>query len=684
MTDKILQTSASTILANANTYGPKTVSIQTPNVVVGNSNANKITTSVEDINVKVNVDNMGEEYIPNPSLFKRAHDYYASTDILSVTIKPNKFDQLTGVTDLFNMVVNYRRVFQESQVTNDSYKVFRVFKGVLDTGYLTDLPRKSIVKPFVDQYSATDIRSVVYGKNVLDSVIMSEEVLKLAYKKLANETVISQDVLSRTVNYNRTFTEYVDATDDFYGSANIDDDQIANVGKSLVDWLASTDIRAVHLSIVKSDQAYATDQKAVVLSRVSLDNYTTSTELRNLTGKVALDAFLANDSNIKNTGKVLASTSNTQDVKSVDANKVLAHIASSSEQLKYTGFKYLNTQYSVQDNTSTVWSAYRNFASTANSTTELSFNASTVLLSSTTSSDLLNYNSTKVLSSEFTTTDLLSRTVDYSRTFTDYVDATDDFYGSANIDDDQIASIGKNTVDWAYVPDELNYSASKILSDQYLVPDVSYSSTYKVLQSYSTSSDTVDYSVYKTLVSAYTAQDTLSVDASKSLDSQTTSLDYFARQVSYYREYSDISYASEILSANAFKVSQDSIATADLVSTITNFNRNPVDSTSNFDVLSFVGKPQILDLAGVSTTLSVAGSKVLSDTFTKQDQIQKAPNKTVVDYAVSSDYVIFYLFTNRYFDEIISAADSGFINNQSYFAGSYIEPGYVGTNTYFS
>lgn len=608
MTDKILQTSADVIVANANTYETKTVSISTPKIVTGNSTYTGITTTVEYENLKVNLDNMGEESIPNPNLFKRAHDYYAVTDRFSITINSSKLDTLNGVTDVFSRTVSYNRVFQESQVTNDSYKVFVVTKGVVDTSYLSEVFVKNLSKPFADNYTAIDIRSVEYGKNVFENIALTEEVLKLDYVKLADDNAVTQDVLTRTVDFNRSFDDFVDATDDFYGAANIDDDQIANVGKTLVDWLASSEVRVIDLNIVKSDVATTSDQKAAELTKVSSDSFTSTEQLVYSADKIALDTTTTSDLQTYETGKTLQDTGTTSEVTDFGFAKTLANTFGYIEQFSYSGVKYLNTEYTVQDVTTTAWSAYRSFDDLASSSTQISFSASTQLLNITSSTDVLASETTKIAEDTFVATDTLSRTVDYNRDFVDYIDATDDFYGAANIDDDQIASVGKNTVDSINTAEQTAYDVSKVLSDSYTVPDVLYSAAYKVTSDTATNTDLVTYSVDKILNTGYLTQETLSFEASKS----------------------------------------------------------------------------IVDILGLSETPVFENSKVLSDSFTKQDEIRNAPNKVVADYTVNTDYVTFYLFTNRFFDEITATNDSGVINNQSYFAESYVEPGYVGTNTYFS
>jgi hypothetical protein len=216
------------------------------------------------------------------------------------------------------------------------------------------------------------------------------------------------------------------------------------------------------------------------------------------------------------------------------------------------------------------------------------------------------------------------------------------------------------------------------------VPDVLYSAAYKVVNDSTTNSEVFAYSADKTLSTSYLTQETVAVEASKVAEDTTAAADLFARQVDFSRSVADSSATSETVSLNTEKPASDVTTTSDTTTLVADFNRSPTDTANSSETLSFGVSKSITDILGLSETPVFENSKILSDSFTKQDEVRNAPNKAVADYTISADYVTFYLFTNRYFDEIATTNDSGVINNQSYFAGSYIEPGYVGTNTYFS
>jgi hypothetical protein len=267
MADKIVLITAQKPITGNYTYQPKPATAEIPKLVVAKPPEQPLVTGTENnLLAKIIVTNMGEEVFPNPQLFKRVHDYYQVNDTVTLTYRSVKFDQV-AVND--TVTLTYRSVFQELQVTSDSYKVFVVNKGVRDTAQLVDQNSKRVQKQFSNLFNTADVPQVTYGKNLLNTVSVTTELVKLAYKKAANDLVTSTDILNRTVNFNRSFADVVDATDDFFGDANIDDDQIAQVGKTLVSWLTSTDVRAVtatkilQTAFTRSDTVSNTPKKVV-------------------------------------------------------------------------------------------------------------------------------------------------------------------------------------------------------------------------------------------------------------------------------------------------------------------------------------------------------------------------------------------------------------------------------------
>jgi hypothetical protein len=597
-----------TAITNIQTVLPISAGADVLPIVVANlPNSDSTVAASTSINVKVIVTNMGEEVVPNPNLFKRAQEYYTAIDSLTVTYKSLKFDQI-AVSDQFQTLVQYRRVFQESKTTNDSYRIVTMRKGIRDTVSNTELVAKRVQKLFNDTFSRTDVKQIRYGKNLLNSVGTTTELVKLAYKKAADDSVNSTDLLTRVVSYKRTFTEYIDATDDFYGSANVDDDQIAQVGKTLVSWLASTDIKSIRLASVKLDFASVLDQKSVRLTKPFSDTETATDQVRFNPGKALASPVLGTDTSIVNTGKKLLDTMPVSDVKLVRAAKVLLDTTIFGDQFRYLGKKVLGDSYVTSDVILRTWSAQRLFSENSSTAERLIFNTAKVSLDTVAPVELTKFSTFKTLSTTYSVGDLFTRAVNYNRVVTDFVDATDDFFGSANIDDDQTARIGKTTIDLLSNTELLRFDLAKQLKTSFIGTDTVSNSAQKILLDGFTRSDIVNKSI----------------------------------------------------------------------------NKGTASNLQNSEQTVFAVQPVKLDTTLTSDPKLVKATKSLQDSFSSADAAVKTPKKAFAELTASSDTVSFYKFANRFFNEVIAAQSSGIINNQSYFAENYIQPGYAGTNTIIS
>jgi hypothetical protein len=690
MTDKILQITANVIVANANTYTPKTASISTPTLVTGTSAYDKVTTNVDALSLNIQVNNMGEEVLPNPGLFKRAQDYYSIIERVSLGISIPKFDQLTGVSDVFSRTVSFARVFQESQITNDSYKVFVVGKGIAESVASTDTPEKSLSTVYADQANESDQVSIEPGKNFLENVLIGQEVVTKQPGKGVAETVATQDILTATATFDRVFVDLVDATDDFLGLANLDDDQVASVGKTLAHAFAVSDTQVLDSGILKLDAATSTDQTTADTGKVLAHSFTNTEQVFSSVGKGVLDNTTSSDQTAIETGKLLSDSTTNSETVSLQPDKGIADIVGYSEQIIYSTGKFLNTAFTAQDVIATQWTANSLLSDSATTAIQISFSANNQLLDSTTNTEQVILETTKVHADIFITSDVLSTTVAYSRDFTDLVDATDDFLGVANIDDDQIAAVDKNIVDSTSNSEQIAYSTTKTLLDTSIATDTfntQWSADRALLDTTNTSNnDIATRSTDKILGSNYTAQDSALFASTKITAEIVTSTDLLTREVGFTRAYSDLYTVAEAVSLDTQKPVVDSTTSSDLVTTQIAFSRTPADITNTSEAVSIAVTPGIiLDTTNTSEAVSIAVTPgIILDTFTNQDQIQNAPNKVVADITVSSDNITFDFTFGRFFTEISTTNDSGFINNQSYFEGSYTEPGYVGTNTNFS
>jgi hypothetical protein len=763
MADKIVLINAQKPITGNYTYQPKPAIADTPKLVVAKPTDTQVTTNIDtQLLVKVIVNNLGEEALPNPYLFKRAQDYYIPIDILAVTFISVKLEQV-NLTDQFARAVQYNRIFQNSVLAAESYKI-TFGRNILESTQVTDTPQKSVQKIFFNTSAATDTPQITYGKGLFNQTTNSELIFADIYKVAAENAAIS-DTLTRIVDFKRSFAHIADATDDFYGLANADDDQIARVGKTLVTWLASTEVKSILMRVVKLDTASVLEQKQLWLNKPLINNVLQQEQTAALVGKSLLTDFTNSDISSRNVGKVLLNTQQLTEIRQSDVFKVLASLSNTADLAKFSTSKILQDSSSTSDVLSRYWQAQRVFADTAQFGTGVNvevieFYIARKVNDSTTVSSQTTLNTDKILSSAYSVPDVFNRKVDYIRLFTDSVATTDDFFGAANIDDDQTARIGKNVLTWLASVEQHSVFGSKVLNTQYFAVEQARLQLTKVLRNAFGNTDQLSYTANKLLNSAGVTQDSQVFNTTKPLSSGFVSTDDFSRTVVYNRQPTDLVIASDVSSSLANKALITQTTVGDFTTTQTDFKRilasagitqdlqvfntsktlsSGFVSTDDFSRTIFYSR-QLTDLviaSDVSSSLAnkalitqttvgdvtttqtdfkrilnsivsntelvvsavqavkqdliatpeqvrKRNTKVLATEFSQQDVLQKTPNKTLSSQSTTSDVFTFFKFGNRVFSEIATTNDSGVINNQSYFAESYVEPGYAGTNTNFS
>jgi dihydroneopterin aldolase len=684
MADKIVQVTASKIVVTNPVYSPKLVELPVPKLVVANAQPVAITTSVENLKLTGIVTNMGEGSIPNPFLFKRLNDEYTNTDVVSMQYLQTKLEQAI-TPDQFSRVVNYGRVFQEVQTPSDIYKIFFVNKVVATPLISVDTPALTVIKPFKDFGRLLDVPAIVLGKTLSPQVAYIQELVNLAYLKNSNETVVSGEDFRRQVDFKRSFHNTVYATDDFLGNANIDDDQTARVGKTLVNWATSIDIHKVNASKSLITPTATSEQKSFALTKPPTSQSFLSSQTSLGFAKMLSSTSTPADQFNYQTGKALTNISAVGEQHTTQVLKLLVTQAESTEQKQVNLQKPLFSNTVNSDTVIKTWQAQRQFASQTNTGTHISFGIGYRLLDNLVSSEQNQKSFEKALSTTFNPIDQINTQVDYIRSFLDLVNSTDDFFGSANIDDDQTARVGKHILNTLLPTDQHSIVSLKGLNTQYFAGEQARLQTSKVLSSTFSSTELAVYAAGKVLLSTSAAIEQQSFSTSKLLATVSTSTDTFSRIVSYNRQLTDLFITGNFVTKNINKELITPTTTTEQITTQTDFKRllsNLINGTEQTAKISQTPKQELVLLqeqARKSTT------KVLQTIVLQQeDLVQKIPKKTLLSQTNTGESIDFFKFGNRFFNEIATTNDSGVINNQGYFAESYVEPGYAGTNTNFS
>lgn len=191
-----------------------------------------------------------------------------------------------------------------------------VNKPLIDLRNAIDVSVKNLTKPLVDPVTASDSPAKSFSRApIFDSVGKSDVVRLNPQKNLVeikyniegpatgqnyvDPTYFAQDYSYDgfpTKLFSKSLLDYVDATDDFYGEANVDDDQVVFVNKTVADNAATSEALGK-----------AFDRPGVV------DSFTASDLSVREAGKSFTDTATSSDTSSRSYGKALTDTSNLSD-----------------------------------------------------------------------------------------------------------------------------------------------------------------------------------------------------------------------------------------------------------------------------------------------------------------------------------------------------------------------------------
>jgi hypothetical protein len=303
-----------------------------------------------------------------------------------------EFLKLIGLDDA--VVLNEAQVkvlskaLQDALVSTDA-SVWQVTKPVADNTLVAEFSVRNIAKPLDEIKTAVDVAVHTFAKKpALEALYVADNAEVVSTKGLrdvvyqiegpaigqtyADPSYFAQDYTwdgAPLKAFDKTLSDTLHATDDFFGSANVDDDQTifmtktvvdtaatsellgktfvrpgvidsaavsdaaaVSAGKSLTDSIGFADIVAHEANKALDDAAIsidsqtrltdkvlsefplsAADLKTFSLARVSIDSVSSSDEAMRSVERVASDTFGQTDSSTKETSKSLADASATSD-----------------------------------------------------------------------------------------------------------------------------------------------------------------------------------------------------------------------------------------------------------------------------------------------------------------------------------------------------------------------------------
>lgn len=227
----------------------------------------------------------------------------------------------------------------------------------------------------------------------------------------------------------------------------------------------------------------------------------------------------------------------------------------------------------------------------------------------------------------------------------DLVDATDDFLGEANIDDDQSAQVTKVLSNSVSFSDVLNriVDYERIFTDQGLTTDV-----------------------------LNTSVQSFRIDNTSLFDAVSTVFDAV-------REFSDLTFSSDVLTSKAIgSVVSDQTTHTDSLVFSTNTHLSDV-TLGLTEALSFDVTTNLLDSATSTDALTFNTAINLADSVTVTDFAIESlrQGRLASDSSLTTDITVFA--TNKGVLDTVTLGDSGTIHTQDYFLEDYVEFGYVGS-----
>jgi len=669
------------------------------------------------------------------SLFNRSFtDQIVNSSSNSILISIPEIDAVTQTSN-FSRIVNYIRNIDENKTTSELFT-----------------SRSQLVK--INQLSIQDAFDRRFIRQTGDSQLQHSETFR------------------KVVSYVRNIQDLITTTDDYYGAANIDDDQIATVKKRLVD---PVDINDLDLFILKN--LYITETSAATtLNPISLN-----------TTKPLSDLLQTSRFNYADVFKVLLDSATLSEIQYANVNTVVNDaLAATDPYFSISGFnrvfvdranitEYIDSIATsiIKSDAVTAQDYYSGVANFYRQVDELkTFTDQTVLyFSKYYRSEPLSIDDTNAKRvNKYPDNDLVTQTdesftvTDFVRNFQDFIDATDDYYAQANIDDDQYADFIKSVADNVTIGEAVDvlpitftiYSPQEALfanSDTNSMFISIYPNTETIskfeeriidINKYIPTDTIYNYSQPKSFIrhvndddSITTSEDIVftnvvyidflveiigSDDYEYSLETRKVQADtlvlaeYLIKEMYYRRIIPEILSINSGLERRYIQVNKDLDNTNNYVYLQNNDtqylkpNKGLTDQnfvfedfttrlTSSFGLYDTVtATDDYYGAANIDDDQYATFNKTLSDTntttdtfkytafiqqlqaFTLSEENKFNVGKNVVETLHFMETFTYDKFAVTLFSDQILKSDSGTINNQNYFASTYVAPGYVGTN----
>ena len=452
---------------------------------------------------------------------------------------------------------------------------------------------------FIHEYEVVSDQAVLgVTKNLFESQTVADEATYVLFKKGLLEAQVTTEV--RTFSMAKALFDVVDATDDFMGLANTDDEQVMVFSKTLsVEALSTSDQTTAAVGKQVTDTVEKSDLLTAEVGKGLTENLGTTEERTNSFEKSLSDTVDAGDE--------FNAVATTDDGEVLIFGKTLDDEFTQSDFTSVQAEKGLQDDQITSDQIDTI-EVGKGLEDVPVTSELLGFAVDKVLLDDAVPTDLVSFglglgfadrayygdgpnNYPTYAIDYFADTYALEGfpAIDFFKGIFDTVHTTDDFFGVANTDDDEVMQFGKTLNELFQTVDSARFSYSKAIVD--LV----------------SKDDSAVFSIGKALADSFGKFDLATKATGKAL--------------------SDSSFSSDAALRNIGKGIGDEATTAEYNSFV--LQKRITDSVVTTD--DFLGN------ANADDDETMLLGKVVSDSFTKSDSVSIGAGKGLADLASTSE-----------------------------------------------
>jgi hypothetical protein len=648
--------------------GAKVATVETKELVTQVSSVD-IAPPSQDVCYNSVLEGLGEAWVPDSRLFKYLETEFNLNEYFIKHIKKALADQFDTADIAYKRVI---KTLKENTALSDShYHVWNAFRNYSDSTTHSELFRFNSYKVINTTFTNFEQLNYVVDKHLVDHTTMADLTkILIEVRTDKHQFVDASDVFNYVVNFVRVFTDHINTTDDFFGQANIDDDQTASVVKVLSD--RTIHLEAFGVNFTKAPLEHSVDNSDLVTKAYVSVKY----DFANLFPSVPTFVSSLNKLEEINTTEVFSNVftkAPIEDVATLTEQAYLSFVRPIEESFNHVDEMYLNPvkvlSHAVEFSEALVFDLLSTITDQTVTAEELSKAMSKIVdTDSLAASDTMLGKHISILFKEedyflsdyfledyffkaVHTTDSITD-VQFTKNIIDIVDATDDFYGALNLDDDQTANMHKVLSTWVSNSDVFSRIVTfyRTLTDSTDLNDLLYTTFGKIANDTAHMLDVPSKATAKTLRDINILISVVAKRLGKLLTSTTSNSDDYVFSIG--KGITTTATSGEIVARSVTTVKSDSADASDLFSRVFVAFRSFSDSITRSDShLIGVGKNTV-EVLNVDEAYTLFMSKILNQTVNHTEVLRFDLSKRLNDIVDATDD--FYGVTNLDDDQVAS------------------------------